>query len=49
LATVIASKKKGRAHISKTAAEPRETGNVINIMDAVHKSILTETGSPRRH
>ncbi|WEX77507.1 Ku protein [Sinorhizobium numidicum] len=50
LLDIIASKKKGkkRAGKAKTEAETEPPSNVINIMDALRKSISSEGKSPKR-
>jgi DNA end-binding protein Ku len=49
LLELIASKRKGRKPTAtKTAAEPQaESGNVINIMEALRKSLRAESPSPK--
>ena len=49
LQELIATKRKGRKRPARKAAdEPQaQTGNVINIMDALRKSLRSETGSPK--
>nr|WP_314086411.1 Ku protein [uncultured Shinella sp.] len=42
LLDIIAAKKKGRKRPAKTKAPPPTSGNVINIMDALRKSIKAE-------
>lgn len=49
LLDIIASKKKGKKRPAKPKAEPEETpSNVVNIMDALRKSISSETKKPGR-
>ncbi|MDR4305761.1 Ku protein [Chelatococcus sambhunathii] len=49
LLDLIASKKKGRKKAAKRKAEAApETGNVINIMDALKKSLAAEGGKGKR-
>ena len=46
---IIAAKKKGRKRPSKAkAAEPERPGNVVDIMDALRRSIAAESGNKRR-
>lgn len=49
LLDLIASKRKGRKRLTKkAAAEPQaQTGNVINIMEALRKSLRAESASPK--
>jgi DNA end-binding protein Ku len=49
LLELIASKRKGRKHLTKkAAAEPQpQTGNVINIMEALRKSLREDGPSPK--
>ncbi len=42
LLDIIAAKKKGRKRPAKAKAPPPTSGNVINIMDALRKSIKAE-------
>lgn len=47
LLELIETKRKGRKVARKaTAEEPRESGKVVNIMDALKRSIAAETGKP---
>ncbi len=49
LLDLIASKKKGRKKVAKPKTQaPPETGNVINIMDALKKSLASEGGKSKR-
>ncbi|TAK47872.1 MAG: Ku protein [Xanthobacteraceae bacterium] len=48
LLEIIASKKKGRKPAAKTKDEPKLPDNVINIMDALRKSIASEGKTPKR-
>ncbi len=49
LLEIIAAKKKGRKRPAKAkAAEPERPGNVVNIMDALRRSIAAESGNKRR-
>ncbi|MBB6470265.1 DNA end-binding protein Ku [Aminobacter lissarensis] len=49
LLDIIASKKKGRKKAAKTKAKPQDSGgNVINIMDALRKSIGSSNGKRGR-
>lgn len=48
LLEIIAAKKKGKKRpVSKAKAEPESSSNVINIMDALRKSIAKEGGKKR--
>jgi DNA end-binding protein Ku len=48
LLDLIASKKKGRKRPAKPKAEPApQTGNVVNIMDALRKSLASEAKNPK--
>ncbi|MBN8939513.1 MAG: Ku protein [Rhizobiales bacterium] len=48
LLDIIASKKKGRNKPDKTKSVARTPGNVVNIMDALRKSISSEKKSEKR-
>ena len=49
LLEIIAAKKKGKKRPAKTAkAEPEAPSNVVNIMDALRKSIASESKSKKR-
>ena len=43
LLEIIAAKKKGKKRPAAKAAEPEPTSNVINIMDALRKSIASDS------
>ncbi len=47
LQDMIAAKRKGQQVASKAADVARPTGKVIDIMDALRKSLKAETGSPK--
>jgi DNA end-binding protein Ku len=48
LLDIIAAKKKGRKPVARAPEAPPSAGNVINIMDALRKSIATETKPKKR-
>lgn len=48
LLDIIAAKKKGKKPLVKPKAGPEQPSNVVNILDALRKSISSEEKSPRR-